>query len=82
MPECSDIHIMETTNVTVAAIVKPGFAIFGTDLLDLTVRANDLGMNLTGVEIRNARHFEPTGGVMVEGVCEDKHFSATGHLDN
>lgn len=69
-------------NITLAAIISPGRVIFGADLLDLTVKAKNLGINLTGAEIRAARPCNETGGVWVEGGCEDKHYNATGRLDN
>jgi hypothetical protein len=69
-------------NITLAAIISPGRAIFGADLLDLTVKSKDLGINLTGADIRNAHPCNETGGVWVEGGCEDKHYTAIGKLDN
>ena len=66
----------------VAALIRPGFALFGHDLLHLTQLANDGGHNLTGVEIRPAKFYPATGGFIVEGPNEDKHYSAEGKLDN
>jgi hypothetical protein len=70
------------TAITIAVIISPGRALFGSDLLDLTVKSKDLGINLTGADIRNARPCPETGGVYVRGGCEWKHYTATGKLDN
>jgi hypothetical protein len=72
---------MKREQITIAAVYAPGKAIFATCLLDLTSKAGDLGINLTGADIRNARPAD-TGGVWVEGACEDKHYDATGRIDN
>jgi hypothetical protein len=72
---------MKREQITTAAIYTPGKAIFGTCLLDLTSKAWDLGINLTGADIRKAWPAD-TGGVWIEGACEDKHYDATGRIDN
>lgn len=68
--------------IQLAAMIRPGFAISGSDLLDLTVKAYEQGENLTGVEIRNASPCNETGGFWVEGGNENKHFSENGKIDN
>ena len=68
--------------ITLAAIISPGRAIFGTDLLDLTSKAWEEGINLTGVEIRHAHPCMESGGVWVQGACEDKHYGIDGKIDN
>jgi hypothetical protein len=72
---------MMTQEIRIAAIYSPGRAIFGTCLLGITQAAHELGINLTGADIRNARPAD-TGGVWIEGACEDKHYDATGRIDN
>ncbi len=72
---------MRTEQITTAAIYAPGKAIFGTCLLDLTSKAWDLGINLTGADIRKAWPAE-SGGVWIDGACEDKRYDATGRIDN
>jgi hypothetical protein len=72
---------MKTEQITTAAIYAPGKAIFGTCLLDLTSKAWDLGINLTGADIRKARPAE-SGGVWIDGACEDKHYTIAGEVDN
>ena len=64
---------MKNTDIKTAAIYAPGKAIFGTCLLDLTSTAWDLGINLTAAD---------TGGVWIEGACENKHYSITGNIEN
>lgn len=75
---------MKTTieATTVAAIIRPGVALFGEDLLDLTAKAWEAGVNLSGAWIRQARFYPATGGVMVEGGNEDKHFTSSGTIEN
>jgi hypothetical protein len=72
---------MNQNTITVAAIYAPGRAIFGTCLLDLTEKAWDLGINLSGADIRAARPADG-GGYWLEGACEDKHYGADGKIDN
>lgn len=72
---------MKNTDIEIAAIHAPGKAIFGTCLLDLTSTAWGLGINLTGADIRKAWPAD-TGGVWIEGACEDKHYSINGDIDN
>jgi len=72
---------MNTEKITVAAIYKPGHAIFGTCLLDLTQQAWDLGINLTSADIRAARPAN-SGGYWIESECEDKHYTVDGKIDN
>jgi len=72
---------MKTEQITTAAIYAPGKAIFATCLLDLTSKAWDLGINLTGADIRKAWPAD-TGGVWIEGSCENKHYSIAGNIDN
>ena len=73
---------MKNNQITLAAIIAPGKAIFGADLLDLTVQAWDLGINLTGIEIRKAYPCTESGGVLVQGTCENKHYRIDGKIDN
>ena len=68
--------------IKLAAVIRPGFAIFAPDLLSLTVEAYEHGANLSGVWIRKATPCAETGGVYVEGGNEDKHFRGDGRLDN
>jgi hypothetical protein len=72
---------MKTEQITTAAIYAPGKAIFATCLLDLTSKAWDLGINLTGSDIRKARPAE-SGGVWIDGAYEDKHYTIAGDIDN
>jgi len=72
---------MKTNQITTAAIYAPGKAIFATCLLDLTSKAWDLGINLTGADIRNAWPAD-SGGVWIEGACENKHYTIAGEIDN
>jgi hypothetical protein len=72
---------MKNTDIKTAAIYAPGKAIFGTCLLDLTSKAWDLGINLTGADIRKAWPAD-TGGVWLEGACEDKHYTIAGDIAN
>ena len=67
--------------IKLAAIYAPGRAIFGSCLLDLTSKAWDIGVNLSGAEIRKAWPAD-TGGVWVRGECEDKHYALNGTVDN
>ena len=67
--------------IKLAAIYSPGKAVFGDSLLDLTAKAWDIGVNLSGAEIRKAWP-SATGGIWVSGGCEDKHYSANGNVDN
>jgi len=78
-----DLFQPVTPRTALAAKVRPGVAVLGTDLLDLTTNAIDLGENLTGVEIVKAWPcFEEDAGVWLEGANEDKHyaFCVTGEL--
>ena len=70
------------STVKLAAIVKPGVAIFGDSMLDLTVKSREAGYNLTVANIRDAWPCDETGGVWVWGACEDKHYDASGKIDN
>jgi len=71
----------QRNTVKLAAIYSPGRAILGSCLLDLTQQAWDLGINLTGADIRNAQPTD-SGGYWIEGECEDKHYDASGKIDN
>lgn len=72
-----------TTNdkITLAAIYAPGKAIFGCNLLELTVNAWDAGVNLSGTDVRKAWPCGE-GGVLVDGICENKHYNLNGNIDN
>ena len=69
-------------NINIAVVYSPGLAIFAEDLIDLTFKAYELGINLTGEWIRKARLTEDKSGVWVEGGCEDKHYLLNGKIDN
>lgn len=77
----NDMTTTTTTKTTVAAIYAPGKAIFGDDLLDLTGKAWDRGINLSGADLRKAWPAEG-GGVWVDGACENKHYNAKGNIEN
>jgi hypothetical protein len=70
----------DKSQIKLAVICAPGHALFGTDLLDITIQAWEKGINLTGADIREARAVET--GVLVSGACEDKHYSFSGKIDN
>jgi len=72
---------LHTMNIKHAVVYAPGRAIFGTDLLDLTINAVEAGINLTGHWIRNVRPCDESA-VWIEGGCEDKRYLLTGKLDN
>ena len=69
-------------NINVAVVYEAGLAIFAEDLIDLTFKAFESGINLTGLWIRKARLTEDESGVWVEGGCEDKHYLLNGKIDN
>jgi hypothetical protein len=71
------------SSVTIAAIYLPCQALFGSDLLDLTVQAKARGINLSGADLRKAwANEDGWGGFWLEGGCENKHYNAAGKLDN
>jgi hypothetical protein len=72
---------MNTPEITIAAIHAPGRAIFGTCLLDLTEKAWELGINLSGADICAARPAN-CGGYWVSGTNEDKYYGEDGKIDN
>jgi hypothetical protein len=72
----------DTSKTTIAAIYAPGKALFGNDLLDLTDKAWEASVNLTGAEIRKAWPSATGKGVWISGVCEDKHYAENGTIDN
>jgi hypothetical protein len=72
---------MKDNEIKLAAIYSSGKAIFGGCLLDLTAKAWDIVVNLSGAEIRKAWP-AATGGVWVSGECENKHYAANGNIDN
>lgn len=72
----------QASSVAIAAIYAPGKAIFGSDLLDLTSKAWDAGVNLTGADIRKAWPSFTGQGIWVSGICEDKHYALDGTIDN
>lgn len=72
----------QTSNVAIAAIYAPGKALFGADILDITSKAWDAGINLTGADIRKAWPSSTGQGIWVSGICEDKHYALSGRIDN
>ena len=77
----NDMTTTTTTETTLAAIYAPGKALFGDDLLDLTGKAWDRGINLSGADLRKACPADG-GGVWVDGACENKYYNANGNIEN
>lgn len=71
---------METN--TTCAVRFGDTALFGTCLLDLTVKAEEAGLNLTGKDVVEACDSPDTGGFFLRGSNEWKHFDSNGNLDN
>jgi len=69
------------TAPTVAVITSPGKALLADNLLDLTAKAWEQGLNLSGEWLRKVTPSETPGFVWVEGENEEKLYSIDGNLE-